>query len=273
MKVSVIIPAYNCEKRIEKCIASVLNQNADTEIIVINDGSTDGTESVLESFGEKIILKSIKNAGVANARNIGLAVASGDFVMFLDSDDTLKYGAIEALLKMQAEHDADMVRFRYECVLENGNRYVPQGQAKGIGFVRKNEFCEKVYPMFLDGIRLNSVCMGMYRRRPVDSLRFRTDMKTAEDAVFSLETVTRAENILFADDVFYEYFRSEGGLTGSGLSVFGKYRDNFKFALATKSYLKTWGMDSFSNRFRVMTRPLRLTFDKIKRQRLEKAEL
>lgn len=273
MKVSVIIPAYNCEKRIEKCIVSVLNQNADTEIIVINDGSTDGTESALRRFGEKIILKSIENAGVANARNVGLAAASGDFIMFLDSDDTLKDGAIEALLKMQAEHDADMVRFRYECVLENSNRYVPQGQAKGIGFVEKNEFCEKVYPMFLDGIRLNSVCMGIYRHRLVDGLRFRTDMKTAEDAVFSLETVTRAKNILFADDVFYEYFRSEGGLTGSGLSVRGKYRDNFKFALAAMSYLKVWEMNSPSNRFRAMIRPIRLTFDKIKRLRLEKAEL
>ena len=62
MKVSVIIPAYNCEKRIEKCIASVLNKNADTEFIVINDGSTDGTESALRRFGGKIILKSIENA-------------------------------------------------------------------------------------------------------------------------------------------------------------------------------------------------------------------
>ena len=98
-------------------------------------------------------------------------------------------------------------------------------------------------------------------------------MKTAEDAVFSLETVTRAKNILFADDVFYEYFRSEGGLTGSGLSVRGKYRDNFKFALATMSYLKAWEMDSPSNRFKAITRPIRLTFNKIKRLRLEKAEL
>ena len=91
MKYSVIIPVYNSEKTIKRCIDSITLQNrSDVEIIVINDGSTDESESIckaLQNEHENIIYIHQENGGVSSARNLGLSVATGEFVMFVDSDD------------------------------------------------------------------------------------------------------------------------------------------------------------------------------------------
>ena len=267
-KISVIIPAYNCENYIERCIDSVLCQTgADTEVIVVNDGSTDSTAEKLKKYNGRIVLKDIKNCGAAGARNVGLQCAGGDFVMFLDSDDYLKDGAILHLAEAQSAHDADIVHFRYEYVFDGMAPYIPDCQADMCMFVQKSEFAKKVYPMFFDGIYLNSVCMSMFRRNVIGNLHFRTDMRTAEDAVFSLGAFGNAESVQFISDVIYEYYQSGSGLTGSGISVFQKYRDNFKFASETAHRLKAWNMNTPRNYARVYFRPALLTLDKLKRIR------
>lgn len=266
MKISVIIPAYNCEQYIGRCIDSLFVQNgAEMEIIVVNDGSTDRTVDVLSLYTDRIILKNIQNSGAANARNVGLSCATGDFVMFLDADDYFKSGTIEKLIEKQREYDADIVRFRYECVYPNHTVNAPGCQIDREWFAEKNEFPQKIYPMFFRGIYLNSVCMSMYRRSVIEDIRFRTDMITAEDAVFSLAVFHHATNVLFIPDILYEYYQTNEGLTGKGISVFRKYKDNFTFAAVTMRYLKKWKMNTASNYFKVLFRPVLLTFDKIKR--------
>ena len=86
--ISVVIPAYNAETYIVETVESVLAQTADLlEVIVVNDGSTDRTEELLQGFGDRITLLSQENSGVARARNAGLEVARGEYIAFLDSDD------------------------------------------------------------------------------------------------------------------------------------------------------------------------------------------
>ena len=267
-KISVIIPAYNSEKYIERCIDSLLaQQGAELEIIAVNDGSSDNTLQKLLKYGDRIIVKSIENSGAANARNVGLSCVHGDFVMFLDADDYLRPGAAKRLAEAQSEHNADIVRFRYEYVYKDSSTFVPDCQISERKFLKKNEFSKKLYPMFFDGIYLNSVCMSVYKRSVVEGVRFRTDMVTAEDAVFSLAAFTNAESVQFIPDVIYEYYQSNEGLTGRGISVVRKYRDNFTFAGETARYLKKWGMSNPLNYIRVFIRPIRLTFDKLRRIR------
>lgn len=264
--ISVIIPAYNSEKYIKRCIDSVLTQRgADFEIIAVNDGSTDNTLKRLLEYGDRITVKDIANSGAANARNVGLELARGDFVMFLDSDDYLSSDAAQKIIAAQEEHNADIVRFRYEYVYKDGGSFVPSSQMNMDGFIEKSEFKEKIYPMFFKGIYLNSVCMSVYKREIVENIRFRTDMVTAEDAVFSLAAFSNAENVRFIPDIIYEYYQSNEGLTGRGISVFQKYRDNFTFAKATAGYLKSWGMNTPFNYARVFLRPAAVTVDKLKR--------
>jgi len=90
LKVSVVIPTYNDEGTIAETLASVFAQRFDGryEVIVVNDGSTDGTRSVLERFGDRIRVIDQRNAGAAAARNVGIAAAAGEFIALLDGDDT-----------------------------------------------------------------------------------------------------------------------------------------------------------------------------------------
>ena len=111
-KVSIIIPVYNQQKYIKRCMDSAINQTLeDKEIIVVNDGSTDNTSSILNNY----LLKNVKiinqeNSGVAVARNKGLSMASGEYIQFLDSDDYLKPKALEILYNTAKKNDVDIVR-------------------------------------------------------------------------------------------------------------------------------------------------------------------
>lgn len=267
-KLSVIIPAYNCEKYVSRCIESVLSQTgAELEIIVVNDGSTDKTLDVLMGYGDKINLIDTENGGVSSARNLGLKSATGDFLMFLDSDDTLAEGAIKKLFEKEAESDADIIRFRYKKVYSEEKTDVPSYQPSEEKIFLKEDFPREVYPYFMKGIVLNSVVLAMYKRKVLENVSFRTDMRVCEDAVFSLNAVTNANSILFIADVLYNYYTLGESLTGSSVSVLRKYADNYRFASATVNKLKEWKMRSPSNVLRCYLRPVILTFDKISRMK------
>lgn len=111
--VSVIIPVFNTEKYIEDCIFSVINQNySRLEIIIVNDGSTDGSRSIIQKYMEvdrRIVCIDKKNEGLPLARKTGILKANGKYIQHLDSDDTLIDGAIEKLVCRAEETDADIV--------------------------------------------------------------------------------------------------------------------------------------------------------------------
>ncbi|PQQ36525.1 hypothetical protein C6H68_19010 [Photorhabdus luminescens] len=110
--VSIIIPAFNVEDIIENAINSVLNQTyKNTEIIIVNDGSTDGTMDVLNRLSEQyfnIEVFSQENRGISAARNVGLSKAKGDYVTFLDSDDSFEPSFIESVLRKNSETKSDI---------------------------------------------------------------------------------------------------------------------------------------------------------------------
>ena len=101
--ISVIIPAYNAEKTIEKCLESVLQQRVAAEIILADDGSTDGTLKATEAYSDQIRILPLNHGGVSRARNAGLEEARGEWVMFLDADDTLLPGTLEKLTPYMTE--------------------------------------------------------------------------------------------------------------------------------------------------------------------------
>lgn len=99
MKVSILIPVYNAEKYLEECIVSALNQTyPDIEIIAVNDGSTDGSISILEKYSDQIRIVNKTQGGVASARNAGIKIATGEWIKLLDNDDVLYPNAIAEML-------------------------------------------------------------------------------------------------------------------------------------------------------------------------------
>lgn len=125
-KFSLIIPAYNVEKYIKKCLDSVLNQTYNNyEIIIINDGSTDNTSKILESYksNKKIKIINQENKGLSSARNMGVSNAKGDYILFIDSDDFIEKELLETLNK--TIKDEDLIRFQIRT-LDETNKIIKE---------------------------------------------------------------------------------------------------------------------------------------------------
>ncbi len=118
--ISIIMPAYNCEKTVSETIMSVCSQGFyNYEFIIVNDGSTDHTLSILNSFAEQfsqIKVFNIKNSGPSNARNIGIRYANGQYLMFIDSDDTLKSDALTYISSLLKINSLDLVIFGFDII-------------------------------------------------------------------------------------------------------------------------------------------------------------
>lgn len=116
-KVSIVIPVYNAELYISRCLDSIINQTyTDLEIICVNDGSKDNSLQILKKYQEKderIFVIDKENAGVSEARNDAIKRSSGQYITFVDSDDWLEKDAIELMYKALIENNADVVRSNY----------------------------------------------------------------------------------------------------------------------------------------------------------------
>jgi len=124
MKLSIIVPVYNVESYIDKCLESLVNQTIDEmEIIIVNDGSTDNSYKIIEKYikryPEKIIYLTKKNGGLSDARNFGLKYANGEYVGFVDSDDYIDVTTYEKMYKKAQQEDADMVECDFYWVYQN----------------------------------------------------------------------------------------------------------------------------------------------------------
>lgn len=135
-KVSVIVPVYNVEQYIEKCLTSLVNQTLkDIEIIVVNDGSKDNSKKIIDNFLDKyknIVYVEKKNGGLSDARNFGLKYAKGDYIAFLDSDDYVDVTIYEKMYNKAIEEDADFVECDFYWVYPNKSK-------TDVGFVYNNK--------------------------------------------------------------------------------------------------------------------------------------
>lgn len=122
--VSVVIPIYNVKKYLEKCVASVLNQEyRNIEVVLVDDGSTDGSGELCDLYAsrdKRIVVLHNTNSGPSAARNSGIKAAAGDYILFVDSDDYIAPQLISTVVKKAAETNADIVMFNAESVDENG---------------------------------------------------------------------------------------------------------------------------------------------------------
>ena len=145
-KVSIIVPIYNVEMYIEKCLETLVNQTLkDIEIILVNDGSKDSSAEIakkyLEKYPEKIIYLEKENGGLSDSRNYGLPHAKGEYIAFLDSDDYVEENMYEEMYELAKKEDSDMVQcnFYWEYPDKNKKKIGELKQysnKKGEGFVR-----------------------------------------------------------------------------------------------------------------------------------------
>lgn len=228
--ISVVIPVYNAAKYLQRCVASVLCQTyTDIECILVNDGSKDKSLQLCQSFAKKdsrIIVVNKENEGVDKTRFEGLKHASGEFVMFLDSDDWLEKDAVENLMKPMSQFEADVVVGQIRNVYHVAFLYLRDWRQKSLKNANKlisyEEMMEDYYLSFF-GINILpvSMCATLYRRSVINQAQLQpSGLGFGEDLAFNMKLMPYVQKYYMIDRVVYNYRRE-----GWGASP--KYLDNW----------------------------------------------
>lgn len=197
--ISIIVPVYNSEKYLFQCLESIKNQSyKELEVIIINDGSTDNSKTIIDdfcSFDERFLCINQDNSGVSNARNKGLSLAKGKYIGFVDSDDYISEDFYETLLKLIYENDADIsiVGFNETC-LNNGEHYV---------FDNIKAISEMINGDLFMGHLHNKLC----KRELFEGLFFDEDVAILEDLLILHRVFYRSKRVVFLNRGLY-YYRS-----------------------------------------------------------------
>lgn len=230
--VSIIIPVYNGEKYIERCLKSLIQQTyKNIEIIVLNDGSSDHTMQVLEKYrqmDERICVVDKINTGVSDTRNQGLKLAKGDFVQFVDSDDWLPNDATEQLVGGMLQ-DCEMVICDYNRVVDNN--IIVKGHIPEEGPISRTEFAlymMKAPANYYYGVLWNKLFrMDLIREHKLD---FPEEINWCEDLRFNLEYLQYVKRVYVLQKPIYYYVLTKGSLAQSRTDIVDNLRvRNFLF--------------------------------------------
>lgn len=207
--VSIIIPVFNCEKYLERCLNSLVTQSyGNFEAIVINDGSTDNSGNIIREYADKynnFLIISQPNSGVSAARNIGVKKASGEYLLFVDGDDYLSEEYLRILVEAAVRETSDLVICGCTIVDQDGRiikELIP-------GAYKKEEQEEWAY-------RLSSVCSHLYRRRLwIDSgIKFAEGVR-GEDVPIDIYFNYTCSNIVMLQESGYFYVQHKDSAMGS----------------------------------------------------------
>lgn len=221
--VSVIVPVYRVEKYLDRCVNSICLQTyRNLEIILVDDGSDDNCPDICDRWAKKdnrirVIHK--RNGGLSDARNAGLKVASGKYVLFVDSDDYIKEETIEVLVDSMIKNNADAVSFGYTKVDENGKeieKFIPK--LERYDFVTEKEKVIYIYSVLLQYAIAWEAWNRLYRMDIIkeNQLRFELNKEVfAEDMCFNLYYTLCSNNIVCIKESFYSYLIRNTSIMGS----------------------------------------------------------
>ncbi len=238
--ISVIVPVYNTEKYLRKCIKSILNQSyQNLELILVNDGSTDNSGNICDEFhlGDgriKVVHK--KNAGLSDARNTGLDMAMGDYVCFVDSDDYIHPEMLERLFLYGTKYKADIAMCDYYTV--RGDQF-PEPFYETVT-VRELDSIQALQRLFGPSMAQAVVAWNkLYRKDMLSDIRFPVG-KIHEDAFTTYQLYYKADKIIHTNEKLYYYVKRDDSITGSGFSK--KNLDALDMHLERTEYFRKHGL-------------------------------
>lgn len=210
--ISIIVPAYNAERYIKKCLESLVNQTFynNLELIVVDDGSTDDTKNILDDYEVKY--KNVKvyhtdNNGVSNARNYGLEQACGKYITFVDADDWVDLDCYEKMYKIAEENDIDIVAAGLYVDGSNGHIVTRELTDQDILIDKITSIREYLYGNF-DVHIYNK----LFRRDIIIKHKFDIKLRIAEDRLFLFECLLDADKVFCMKRCFYHYFQNESSV-------------------------------------------------------------
>ena len=210
------MPVYNAEKTIERAILSIINQTYNNiELILINDGSIDGTENIIKKYIEKenkIDIKYYfqKNSGPSIAKNLGIDMAKGEYILFVDSDDTISENYIESLVINQKE--GTLIGASYKIIRDtekNDNGIIITNKIYDI----RNEILNDLVVGKLNGF----VVLYLFNKEQMKDIYFEKDIRYMEDTLFLIKYIIKnnINNIIYLKDVHYNYYQTDGSITNN----------------------------------------------------------
>ena len=226
VKVSVIVPVYNVELYLEECLQSIVDQTCkDIEIIIVNDGSTDSSVKIIEKYKKKdsrIIIINQQNKGSSGARNAGIDIARGEYILFVDSDDFLREDCIE-LLYQRAERELDIILYGAEIftndptneiyIREMGNRIWDRDTSlnevlQGVELFKRMVLCKKF---------MASIPIQFFKRNLIVDYQIRfSEGYICEDFAFAFATIINANKVMcIKDKLYYRRIRPNSVCTTS----------------------------------------------------------
>ena len=242
--ISIIVPAYNAEKYLEKCLESLVNQTKkNIEIIVINDGSTDDTEKIILEFKERYpeMIKYFfqENSGQSVARNVGIEMAEGKYIAFVDSDDYVSERMFEILYNKAIEKNFDIVASDVNSIYPKKNVEVSSGiRFESVDLTRneKSELLRNMYAVVWNKI---------YKKELLEKKKilFEPDL-WFEDVLFLYELIPYIKSIGFVEDILYQYVQRENSVT---YTYSDKLLDIYKMLEKLVDFYDENHLDEFTN--------------------------
>ena len=249
--VSIIVPVYNAEACLRRCVESVLNQEyADFELLLADDGSRDGSGRICDEYAaadSRVRVFHKENSGVSDSRNLCLDQARGRYLQFLDADDWITANATKLLVQAMEEHLCDLVISDFYRVV--GERVSPKGDIDEAQVLSREEYASHMMENpanYYYGVLWNK----LYRREIVEQHHLRMDpaISWCEDFMFILEYIRRAETFFALQVPVYYYVKTKGSLCTQGISisktiqmkltVFEYYNQFYKTVLDEEEYEK-----------------------------------
>ncbi|CAN7400606.1 glycosyltransferase [Pseudomonas sp. LjRoot71] len=205
IKVSIIVPVYNTEQYIEKCLTSITQQtHKNIEIIIVNDGSTDNSEKIIHACiknDARAIYISQPNQGVSAARNTGLAEATGEYILFCDSDDYYPRNAVEKLVRKAVSEAAGIVIGNFFKKTKLGRKLI-----KVVAQESPQSFIESI----VTGINHGGPCTKMFTKEILEGITFKHGIKFREDVLFLIDVLLKKPHLAYVEDAIYIYVKRKG---------------------------------------------------------------
>lgn len=238
-KISVIIPVYNANKYLNNCISSLLLQTfKEFEILLINDGSTDNSFEICKAFSnnyKNIYYYNKKNGGAASARNLGIENAKGEYIAFVDADDTVQPDYLEKLYTSATENNADLVLCDYIKYTRNGKR--PSSQPIRSGRYDKRDIISELYPCLImyDDLEFPptiSNCVCLFKRSMLHEYSIRyPEVRLCEDSYFGSVCLYNANTFVYLKgEYLYNYLYHQTSVSHT--------TDKSKIASRWQSFIK-----------------------------------
>lgn len=261
-KVSIIVPIFNVEMYLDRCIQSLLNQTLkDVEIVLVDDESPDRCPQMCDEYAKKdarikVIHK--KNGGLGLARNSGLEVATGEYVTFLDSDDYVELDTYEALYKEAVSKNLDVCYFKHRRFTDGGKYIDVVTDKNSYYFTDKHEVESFLLNLVgKDPMKPNqsffsmSVCMGIFRLQSIkeSGVKFVSERTVAsEDLIFDINFLPHVKKIGVLPNVFYNYFINPSSISTSFNDA--KYQRMIKLLEVVKEeLLKKYSWEQIKNHY------------------------